>query len=87
MSVLWRETSRKINWASLSILTGAVFLAVICLRHVLEPISSPEIAQAWVANGLLASKREGHEGEIEKLDLTLGASTDSLWASTAEEDY
>lgn len=86
-SVLWRETSRKINWASLSILTSAVFLAVICLRHVLKPVSSPELAQAWVAKGLLASKREGHEGEIEKIDLTLGASTDSVWASTEEEDY
>lgn len=54
-AVTWKETARVINWLSLLILLGVAFMVLVVLRFSLKPVTTAEIAGAFVKCNVRAS--------------------------------
>lgn len=56
-ALMWRETSRSLNWLSLSILLGCALVVFGILRFVFKPFGTAEIAGAYVT-GVVGAEKE-----------------------------
>lgn len=57
-ALMWRETSRTLNWLSLGSLLIATLLVFALLRFILKPAGTAEIAGAWVSAALAATRED-----------------------------
>ena len=57
-AVMWRETARVLNWATLLIICGGAFFFLTILRVFLKPTASAEIAAVWMSTAMLSAAQE-----------------------------
>ncbi|CDF32192.1 unnamed protein product [Chondrus crispus] len=74
-AVMWRETARTLNWATLLITCGVALFFLTIMRIFLKPTASAEIAAVWMSTAMLsaAQKHDGPE-EVDTVELSMHTS-------------
>lgn len=82
-ALMWREESRVLNWFGLLVVLAAAIALYACLRFLLKPIGTAEIAGVWV--GRKVGAEEGRGPAFMRLDESKFFKVE--WDDTEDDDY